>query len=318
MTAKEISEVQQGQELADYFAERHRVHAATFNDAGLLERAEQLLKVKLSSDPHNPALLERLADSLRRQGKLDEAAGYFKQLRDIAPTNEKAAQAVRILSQEDAPLLRDGELVPLLLRADVLGDLRRDVFAYLQTSRVLFEQAGVVNADLSSNVNEYWRSAYILRSSMWGPWKTELKEALRQMLVAIGPQFGIETHADDRLECQITAHTHHGYYDAHYDTNPDPSFPAHTRKLTYIIYMNSVPKEYAGGDLLVYDYRDERDDENPPPFTRVVPQDGLMVVFPSQNALHEVSIVSEPTGNWDYSRFTINGWLHDGPGEDLI
>jgi len=79
--------------------------------------------------------------------------------------------------------------------------------------------------------------------------------------------------------------------------------------LTFVYYFNRRPKAFEGGDLALYDGDAAAGLFSNRHFTKVGPVDNRLLVFPS-NAQHEVLTVRCPSGAYEDSRFTLNGWFN--------
>ena len=76
------------------------------------------------------------------------------------------------------------------------------------------------------------------------------------------------------------------------------------RRLTWVYYLNSEPKRFSGGDLLV-----DRPNLGP---VRIEPAHGRIVIFPSQLS-HEVTPVRLSPDHFGDARFSITGFIGDRP-----
>ena len=76
------------------------------------------------------------------------------------------------------------------------------------------------------------------------------------------------------------------------------------RRLTWVYYLNSEPKRFSGGDLLL-----DRPDMNP---MLLEPAHGKIVVFPSAIS-HEVTPVRLSPDDFADARFSITGFIGDQP-----
>lgn len=65
------------------------------------ERVEQF-KAQIGSDPRNIAARERLADTLRRLGRLEEAVTVYEELLVMAPNSREEAYKLRLIREEIA------------------------------------------------------------------------------------------------------------------------------------------------------------------------------------------------------------------------
>ncbi len=91
------------------------------------------------------------------------------------------------------------------------------------------------------------------------------------------------------------------YFRSHVDVG---KHVAGRRRLTWVYYLNSEPKRFSGGDLLL----------GSPGTDRAVlePAHGKIVVFSSANA-HEVTPVSLDPDDFGDARFSITGFISDQP-----
>ncbi|HEY9637935.1 MAG TPA: 2OG-Fe(II) oxygenase [Coleofasciculaceae cyanobacterium] len=115
------------------------------------------------------------------------------------------------------------------------------------------------------------------------------------------PLFSIST-----IEAQLTVHKDSNYYKIHND-NGSPETA--TRELTFVYYFYREPKQFSGGELLIYDTRIENNRYfKADSFKTVEPRNNSIVFFQSCY-LHEVLPVSCPSQAFADSRFTVNGWV---------
>ncbi|MGB3513957.1 MAG: 2OG-Fe(II) oxygenase [Microcoleaceae cyanobacterium] len=109
-----------------------------------------------------------------------------------------------------------------------------------------------------------------------------------------------------QIEAQITAHNHGHYYHAHND-NGMPEVAR--REITYVYYFYRQPKQFSGGELVLYDEKMENDEYvKADSFKIVEPTNNSLIFFPS-HYWHEVLPVNCPSEAFADSRFTINGWV---------
>ncbi|ABD00658.1 2OG-Fe(II) oxygenase [Synechococcus sp. JA-3-3Ab] len=108
------------------------------------------------------------------------------------------------------------------------------------------------------------------------------------------------------IECQMTAHNHGNYYKVHNDNgSPD----AKERELTYVYYFYREPKQFSGGELLIYDSEVRNNMYvKADTYKTYVPANNTIIFFPSY-LMHEVLPVTCPSRQFADSRFTVNGWV---------
>ncbi|MDX2256175.1 MAG: 2OG-Fe(II) oxygenase [Pseudanabaenaceae cyanobacterium bins.39] len=155
----------------------------------------------------------------------------------------------------------------------------------------------------SANDPNYRRSFYL----NYFPEFSELITALvRKLAPQIIAHLEIANFAIGQIESQLTAHNHGNFYKIHNDNgSPDSA----NRVLTYVYYFHREPKAFTGGELLLYDGKNENGYLVAAPSHKVIqPTNNTIVFFPSQY-MHEVLPVHCPSEYFADSRFTVNGWL---------
>lgn len=123
----------------------------------------------------------------------------------------------------------------------------------------------------------------------------EVVERVRHWAPIAARALGRELDPAARIECQLTAHQHGGYYKKHTD---DDGSEAAARALSYAYYFHRLPRGFRGGELCLYG-RSE---------AVVEPKVNELIVFASVLA-HEVRAVEVPSRAFADARFTVNGWL---------
>jgi Rps23 Pro-64 3,4-dihydroxylase Tpa1-like proline 4-hydroxylase len=89
------------------------------------------------------------------------------------------------------------------------------------------------------------------------------------------------------------------YDSAHRDSDGGHGGPVSSRELTFVYYGHREPLPFTGGELRMIDGD----------AATIVPHQNSIVFFPS-HYLHEVMPIYCPSGRFEDSRLTFNGWLH--------
>ena len=113
------------------------------------------------------------------------------------------------------------------------------------------------------------------------------------------------------VELNVTAHHAGGYYICHTD-NGDSTPVQAGRRISYVYYFHREPRRFTGGDLLLYDTDYEAQDWAMRAYSRLLPTDNMLVLFPS-DSYHEITKVAPADGEtlpFGDGRFTVNGWIH--------
>ncbi|MDZ7953467.1 2OG-Fe(II) oxygenase [Nostoc sp. DedQUE09] len=129
---------------------------------------------------------------------------------------------------------------------------------------------------------------------------------IQAMIPDIISKLNLPLFSVSQIESQLTAHNHGNYYKIHND-NGSPETA--TREITYVYYFNREPKQFSGGELLIYDSKIENNFYvNAESFKTIEPRNNSIVFFISRY-MHEVKPVICPSKAFADSRFTINGWI---------
>ncbi len=180
----------------------------------------------------------------------------------------------------------------------------QDIYAY-----ALKRQADFQPTTNSANDPSYRQSWFIYD---FPEYSRLLIERVRSMMPYILTYLGIPTFEVDSVEAQLTAHNDGNYYKVHNDSgSPDSA----TRVLTYVYYFHREPKQYSGGELVIYDSKVENGYYvAADTFHAIAPTHNSIVFFPSYY-MHEVKPVVCPSRAFADSRFTINGWVRHVAGK---
>ncbi|MGF1491847.1 MAG: 2OG-Fe(II) oxygenase [Microcoleaceae cyanobacterium] len=249
------------------------------------ERSDLALKVlaiaQMNSQPEAPgkpflsalqALSEHLSEDLTRQ-QIDSSCGSALEV--VTP---RVVQVDHFLSPEEHQMTLE---VALSHQAD-------------------FFEAGTF-----SKAKDYRQSLVLLVNHL-----PDFYNLIRQKLLEVRPMVLEKLDLPDFLvslvEMQITAHNHGGFYRIHNDVDRQK---AANRTLSYIYYFYQEPKAFYGGELRLYKTQIHGDraaiQED---FEMIEPRNNSVVFFDSR-CKHEVLPVVCPSGKFEHSRFTINGWI---------
>jgi predicted 2-oxoglutarate/Fe(II)-dependent dioxygenase YbiX len=97
-------------------------------------------------------------------------------------------------------------------------------------------------------------------------------------------------------ELVVSRYSDGNFYKQHCDTKFDN---INTRIITLIYYVNTLPKKFTGGELII----SENDEK-----VSINPEHNRAVLFPSR-LLHEVEKVSMEGDKWEDARFSLNYWF---------
>lgn len=158
------------------------------------------------------------------------------------------------------------------------------------------------------NSNSNYRKSkvvYHLSNDIVNKFESKITNIYRDVL----PELDMEDFEISKIEMQMTSSNNGDYFKAH----PDADYvrgrgDVRNRKLTFVYYYFNDPKPFTGGDLKMYEFKDEkRTIYNDKVFERIVPENNMLIFFEC-DYWHEVEEVKCEPGI-ENSRFTINSWI---------
>ena len=151
-----------------------------------------------------------------------------------------------------------------------------------------------------------YRSARLLKDQLITsaiPW---FLKRIRAELLQFWERIEVSPFGPGPEELQLTNHLDGEFYKVHKDkgiTDKEKEM-----RVTFVYYFHSLPRQFSGGDLLLYD-TDLEGDRVVASYTRTIPAHNTVVFFPSN--YHQETPVSTDSSEIRDGRFTLNGWLHE-------
>jgi SM-20-related protein len=137
-----------------------------------------------------------------------------------------------------------------------------------------------------------------------GPLQRVFEQRLLSVLDEVAGALRLPVRPVRRIEMQITASGDGEYFRPHTDNSHEL---LSSRWLTYVYFFHREPVRFTGGRLRVFD---PRGGAQGAPLAEVTPRQNQIVFF-SPHLLHEIETVHCPSGRFEDSRFTVNGWYRD-------
>jgi Rps23 Pro-64 3,4-dihydroxylase Tpa1-like proline 4-hydroxylase len=272
-------------------------------DGGSLDQTADRLRERLEKAPDSVALRQRLAETLRQLGRLDEAAEHYRYLRKQRPLDPGIQRLAAICDGRRPPAPQPTPM-PFHLVKDFLPEpLLEQLLAHVSAKADKFESTAVRSdsGDQAEDLEER-------RSASLG----ELGEAgdcVRTLVDAAAADFtsylGLEKFPYEIMSCKITTYGDGHFFRLHQDR---ATGIAASRRFGFIYYFNFEPKRFSGGELLLYD----RDPDTLYPtatFTTIHPVCNTLAIIPA-NCWHEVLPIA-CDDEFLAGRFTLSGWVHD-------
>lgn len=182
-------------------------------------------------------------------------------------------------------------------------DENERVLKYALDKEQAFTGSTVLTADGEPKEDDH-RKSRVLFEIMSSPWFKVFEQRLRLHFTHLGPSLGLDLDNLNLNELQLTASNDGDFFKAHADSS-EANEKVASRQLTFVYYFHMEPKPYSGGDLVIYE--DPYGSHTGGRAEALPPRNNCLVAFPSA-ALHEVDMVHCPSGAFQDSRFTINGW----------
>ena len=172
---------------------------------------------------------------------------------------------------------------------------------YALQNRGRFDRSMVLHSSGASELDKSYRRSRILFEL--GPFHALFSRRLMTVLPYVLWRLSHPAFPVSHLEIQLTATNDAEFFRPHADNGAGD---VSGRQITFVYYFHREPRRFGGGELRIF-----RDAE-------VAAGNHYELIYPIQNqavffcssSLHEVLPVVCPTGSFENSRFTVNGWYH--------
>jgi 2OG-Fe(II) oxygenase superfamily/Tetratricopeptide repeat len=283
-------------------------YATVLYESGILDQAAAVLEGRLLRNGTDLDSLATLGEIYRKQGRLEEGAAVYTRVVQFRPDDAHAKSLQAILAGEvppewapEAPL----QPVPFVRVPDFLPQALHDTLL----PRVLAAPGEDVVAS-TVGMNEYrpdTRMSYTvtglqdLRDAFWEHVAALLPSVLARLQL---PPFKVGSK-----EVRIRTYRAGNFFEVHRDDSLPESAD---RRISFVYFFHRVPRRFSGGDLMLIDTNPDGSRSSVTAFTRIVPVDNSLVLFPSRfyHAVVPVECASPDPGD---SRFVINGHVHRDP-----
>ena len=177
---------------------------------------------------------------------------------------------------------------------------------YVLEQEMSFAISEVLSPGVSGGAVDYERRRSRVLMDMGGRERV-IVDRLLTCLPRVLQKWGRDPFPISRVEAQVTASNHGDFFQCHSDNGAEE---VAAREITFVYFFHREPKQFAGGELRIYDSRRENDNYVPTAnYRTIVPEQNQLVVFAS-GLSHEITPVDCPSGQFADSRFTVNGWIH--------
>ncbi|RYD67819.1 MAG: hypothetical protein EOP58_02195, partial [Sphingomonadales bacterium] len=244
---------------------------------------EQLLDAidrRIAFAPGAPLLAERRANLLRALGRLEEARNAYARV----AAGDPASRVHRILSERTVDWTDRAGPVPFVRIENFLRpDEQARLWEVVADPAASFF-AGSVKGDAGESDNVYLRKAEVMRRA--GPVRQWFMPQALELIEQddVLARLGFSRFALGRFELQVTRHADGAHLWCHRDIGP-----AHPdRHISYVYYFHRQPRGFSGGDLLLFDQDAKGVRGDLLAFTRIIPTDNMLILFPSDR-WHSVS-----------------------------
>jgi len=277
----------------------------------LLDQAEQVCRQRLKNDPDNRAVLRSLAEVCRKQGNLREAAAAYDKLFRLDSSDQEAGYLQALFAEKEWPTAPTGiRAAPfVLLRSFLPQEFHDSLIPFMISVQEKFDHAVLSTAQGDKKYKpEAWEA--LAFNGNW-EFRKRMPEKLREIVPRVLPRLHIPPFKIQHIESQV-----HAYRDGHFlkpHVDVDAMRPKlANRVLNWVYFFHKFPRPFRGGELLLFDTDPETCNYTSARFTKVVPEDNCLIIFPS-NYYHCVTLLRCPSKDFSDSRFVLNGFIHKCP-----
>ncbi|MDD7987010.1 2OG-Fe(II) oxygenase [Lentisphaera marina] len=271
-------------------------------------REISFLRQKYEGDEGDSHIFYRLVEAYRKQGDL-------KQVKDLLKNNKvdlgSHHRSLLSLFEGECFLGKEFNFSPVPYRVfhnPFSNSFQEDLWAVVNQCKNEFKSARVYSND-KSRVDKTVRSSLAIYDKHLG----ELKDKIHAELKSYFKQYTQWLNAfqiaplNDDLELEVNVYTEGRGFKRHRDKGEVGA--GATREVTFVYYFFMEPQKFKGGDLLLFDYKRDKQECNDN-FLRLRIENNMLVLFPS-DCYHQVTEISTVANNsLVEGRCTLNGWAH--------
>jgi hypothetical protein len=280
-------------------------YAATLYASGILDSAASVLEQRLVADAANVETLNTLGAIYRKQGRLSDAARIYERVTTLAPGDAHARFLASVLNGQVPPALPDnGDALQPAPFAFVENFLPAEFHHNLLARVLAAPDEDVVPSTVG--LNEYNPDRRV--SFTVGGLKeiqSEFWSYVSEALPSLCPRLQVPLFPVGRTEVRVRTYRAGNFFEVHRDNSIPESAD---RTVSFVYFFHRVPRRYTGGELLLFDTSPSSKRYSITNFTRVVPVDNALIMFPSRfyHAVVPVECTSPDPGD---TRFVINGHI---------
>jgi SM-20-related protein len=276
-------------------------------NADLLQKAEQLLNQRLKNDPENRSGLRSLAELYRKLGKLAEARTAYEQLIHLDPQDQEAGYLQAVVGGKEWRIGPDGlRAAPFVLLKDFLPpEFHAGLLPFMISVKDKLVP-GVTNVDTQGKME--YKPDFREMLALPGNWdgNSRFGSLLVKVLPQVVPRLGLAPFKINYVEIELRAYQDGHFLKVHMDAPPTSTRA--DRAISFVYYFHRRPRPYTGGELLLFDSDIEANSFTTTRYTRLVPEDNSLVIFPS-NFYHCVVPIRCASKCFADSRFAIGGFI---------
>jgi len=281
----------------------------TTEKARLIALAKDKLGKQLETDPQNNEKARQYAHYCRMTGDLDGAAKIFGELHKKKPDDRLSAYLHRALTNarvSDPSPDWDHIPAPIVHKPDFLepvkrGALMEAALAHQSDFSALAYSRASEERELRLERDKALRNQIGIVDADWA--RQLIAPKILHCLPELFETFAIEPFPARDLTVNVTL-THNGHYGRPHVDVLDGSF-----KISFLYYFRRRPRQFRGGDLLIYDQpKDQLGGYNPSLFTKIDHRDNLFLAFPCEYC-HEITEVETGSAKFEDGRFALSGFI---------
>lgn len=271
-------------------------------DSGILDSAGAALEARVAADGADAGALSTLGQIYRKQGALDRAAEAYARLRLLCPRDGIAAWMDAVLHDRALPpppgALRPAPFV--IIRNALPPDLHASLLPFVLATKP--EDFAPSLVGMNTYRPEFRTSLCVEHADSL---LAAFVDHVTPMFGALPERLALPPFEIVYVERRMRAYRDGHFFDVHAD---DKNEATRGRLVSYVYFFHREPRAYSGGDLILFDTDIDEQKPSMTSFTRIVPRDNMLLLFPSAY-FHAVVPVRCASGDIADSRFVINGHI---------
>ncbi|MFN8671392.1 MAG: 2OG-Fe(II) oxygenase [Candidatus Sericytochromatia bacterium] len=266
----------------------------------LLPNLEFKLRNKLNINPNNEEDSFNLAEVLRKLGKINHSIYYYNKTYQLNNNNLKAKYLYNLLLQNinDFDYPDNIEPIPFIKYDNFFDENEKKIIW-----KNILKNKDNFSVSKTETGREHTRNSLSLKKSYTPEITDILKSKIISKIDSASKIFKLDKK-NYYFNYNTICYSDGSFFKIHIDNKYTPN-----TEIVFIYYFYKEPREFTGGELLLFDSDTKNIAFKNNYYTRIIPENNSVISFPAKNTFHLVTKINSYSKDFEKSRFAIINWI---------